>query len=90
MDNILKRALEKISFPGMDIDFYMERVSTFPKNEWFMPNNSENNDYSICAHLFEMYLIERKTTPIWFNGSFRGLDHTFRINEDLKYNGKRE
>lgn len=77
--NFTKTQLEKMSIPDLDIDYYMEEISKMPDNEWFLPTNNESNNYSICAHLYEMNLISRKTIPDWVNGSFRGHKVYFKF-----------
>ena len=83
-ENALRFAIERMSLIT-DVDHYMERINELPNNVWFKPTNKDNDDYFICAHLFEMNLICKKTLPIWQDGSMRGQRIYFYINQDLDF-----
>lgn len=85
-ETALYMALEKFAFPTLDLDYYYERICAMPLNKWFIPTNAGGgNDFQICAHLYEMNLVQRMHEPIWEGGSFRGARVYFRISLDLKY-----
>lgn len=70
---------------GTDVDYYISRVTSFPENEWFLPNNSDQQDFQICIDLTQLNVLARKTEPIWVSGGFRGYRAYFMWNSELKY-----
>lgn len=75
------------SLPKNIVHGCMERLSGFPENEWFEPNNKGcDNDYDFFTLLHGFYLVtEKKITPLWHNGSFKGNLIQFRYRKDLEY-----
>lgn len=83
---LLESQIKKIELPGLDADYYYERVSSYPENEWFCPTNgNEHQDFQICYELSAWNLIEKRNEPIWASAGFRGQRIFFRYKKDLKY-----
>lgn len=78
--------LEKLPIPGLDIEYWYDRLTTYPENEWFQPNNTEHQDFQMCFEMHLQHLLEKRNEPIWINNSFRGQRIFFRYNTNLDYN----
>jgi len=70
---------------GIDMEYHMERLLSYPEGEWFRPNNADAPDYDICDRLARLNLIETHTQPIWANGACRGVHHYFRYSTTLEF-----
>jgi len=81
----LKTQIDKVPLPGLDVDYYYERITSYVESEWFYPENKEHQDFQICHELNAWNLIEKRNEPIWVNGSFRGQRIFFRYKKDLQY-----
>jgi hypothetical protein len=81
--NIYQALDTKSDLPTETVEIYSAFVATQPHGIWFTPSNKEANDRQIADELFDLNLIERKISPVWQNGSFKGNRHQFRITEDL-------
>lgn len=66
--------LEKM---GTDPTAYWDFYHGLMDEMWFTPRNGETDDYTLADRLFQWNLLARRTTPIWVNGSFRGLQIDF-------------
>lgn len=86
MKFIEKKIAEEYCF-GNSADWWMEKIKTFPHNDWFAPASKDNgdgyDDYKMMDDLFYLNLCEKKMTPIWVNGSFKGRTIEFKINVEL-------
>lgn len=82
---LLYQMLAKSAIPFLDVQFHIETLYEFPENEWFSPSNKGSQAYGICSHLSDMYLLQIRRTPIWQDGSFRGMNVEFRYSKDLNY-----
>lgn len=81
----LESAMRK-KFPEyVDFVFWMERLHTFPENEWVLPDNSTVQDYGIFDACADACLVARKVVPVWNNGSLQGTKVYFLYNNDLKF-----
>lgn len=84
--NSLYTALTKIELPGLDHEYYYQRLTMFRENEWFIPTNSiDASDFQICFELCQWNLIQKKNEPVWVSGCFRGQRVYFRYNTELYY-----
>lgn len=81
----LKAQIEKISLPGLDVDYYYERLTSYPEGEWFPAKNEGHQDFQICMELNAWNLIEKRNEPIWVSDGFRGQRIFFKYKENLKY-----
>lgn len=81
--NNLKTQIAKL--PGLDAEYYFERLALYPAGEWFAPRNGDHQDFQICIDLHQSHLIEKATIPLWQDGSFKGHEIFFRYQLDLKY-----
>lgn len=88
MKSNLKIQLEKLTdiMPGLDSEYWYERLTTHPEGEWFIPDNKEHQDFQTCFELAAHHLIEKRNEPIWFENSFRGQRIYFRYKLNLLYN----
>lgn len=80
----LEQAIDKLP-DGYDRDLCKETLKKFPHDEWFTPVNKDGNDYSICDDLHYFHVISKKISPLWHNGSFKGINAQFRYKHDLNY-----
>lgn len=86
MENtLIYQTLLKNSIPFLYVEFHIQTIFSFPENEWFSPTNSDGEHYRICSHLADMYLLRVRRTPIWTEGSFRGMKVEFMYNKELQY-----
>lgn len=87
-DTLIYQTLYKAMSHVLDIEYYTETLFSFPENEWFYPTNGNGNEYAICDFMHSINLIEQKRTPIWVNGSLRGVKVAFRYNKQMNYTGE--
>jgi hypothetical protein len=66
-------------------EHYFNILSTMPQNEWFIPNNKNNEEYSICYWFASRGLICKKQIPRFLKSSFMGISDWYYWNEDLIY-----
>lgn len=85
MNTKLQEALEKLASPWMDIEYSLNILFKYQENDWIYPTNKDDEAYQVCKLLSDLNLVESKKTPLWDNGSFKGLRVEFRYNKDLKY-----
>lgn len=76
-------AAKKIFPENYDLHHYLNVLFEHPENEWFAPNNSDNDAYSICEELGAVHLLCMKRKPLWINGSFRGVKTYIFYNKNL-------
>jgi hypothetical protein len=65
--------------------YWMERLSNYKECEWVTPTNISSEDFTIFRCLADEFLVARKVTPIWNNGSFQGTKVEFMYKLDLNY-----
>lgn len=85
MATTLFNQISKLPIPGLDVEYWYSRITSYPENEWFQPNNIEHQDFQICFELQLQNLIEKRNEPIWIDNSFRGQRIFFRYNTGLIY-----
>lgn len=78
-------AFKKALTENYDAEHYLSILFSNPENEWFTPNNRENEVYTICEQMAAAHLIAVIKIPVWVDGSFRGLRTEFLYNKDLNY-----
>jgi len=78
-------ACEKHLPANTDVNHHLGVLTQYPEGEWFAPNNSQNEAFSICYHLADFHIIRIKRTPLWFENSFRGSKIEFYYKKDLCY-----
>lgn len=83
---LIYQAGEKIFPANFDLEFYFNILFQYPEGEWFRPDNSQDESFTICSELARMHLISTKEVPRWNNGAFRGLTITFLYQKNLNYN----
>jgi len=81
----IEERFDKIFPADYDREHYMDALFKYPENEWFLPTNKDGDDYSICNQLQSVHLICVRHTPIWNNGSFKGMRFEFKYNRNLEY-----
>jgi|694.fasta_scaffold123611_4 hypothetical protein len=64
---------------------YFYVLLTMPKNQWFVPNNKNNEEYTICWWFASRGLICKKQIPRFVKGSYMGMTDWYYWNEDLNY-----
>lgn len=78
IEQLLKKVAEEYCFGAQD--FWIEKVKSFPKNEWIVPNNSEKSeDFTMLNEMAYHNWCDKMIEPSWVNGSFTGNKISFRI-----------
>lgn len=80
LDQLLKKVADEYCFGSQD--WWIEKVKSYPKNEWFTPNNKENEDYTCCCEMSHHGWCDKLVEPQWKNGSYLGNKVSFKINID--------
>ena len=76
---------EKIMPKDYDQDYYFETLFKHPEGEWFFPNNSDGDGYTICMQMAAVHLVAHKCLPSWRDSSFQGVRHAFLYKKNLDY-----
>ena len=83
-DTAIYRVAER-NFTDQALEYHFSVLFSFPENEWFFPNNKENEAYSICRCLSDIGLIAIIRIPIYKNGTISGVKTGFYYNKSMKY-----
>lgn len=62
----------------VDVEYWMFHFKKFSDNDWFEPNNKNDESFTIANHMHDFGLLEMKRIPKWNNGSFQGFKIQFK------------
>lgn len=60
-------------------EWWVERLKRFPHNEWFAPNNTDE-DFTYCNEMHIHGWCSKKIDPLWYNDIFKGNKIWFKFN----------
>jgi hypothetical protein len=66
-------------------DHYLSVLRTFPQNEWFLPTNENQEQFTICYWFASRGMICEKKVPLFKDGSYLGMKKYYLWNEQLNY-----
>jgi hypothetical protein len=79
LESLLSKVAKEFCFGRQE--WWLEKIKSFPKNEWFSPNNAgEDNDFSVCMDAHHFGWCDMIREPVWKNDSYTGVKVSFRFN----------
>ena len=85
IDTKLYQSSIKVFPDYFDMEHYCSVLFQYKENEWFSPNNLNDESFTICKELNALGLIARKEVPDHSAGMYRGMTIKFFYNKNLDY-----
>jgi hypothetical protein len=80
LEQLKNKVADEYCFGSQEL--WLKKVGSFPKNEWVVPNNKDDEDFTFYNEMSSHGWCDKLIEPQWHNGSFVGNKISFKINID--------
>ena len=80
LEQLKKKVTDEYCFSSQE--WWLNKVEASPKNEWIVPNNKEDEDFTFYNEMSYHGWCDKLIEPLWKNGSLLGNKISFRIKID--------